>query len=122
MTRALGLAVLQLLLLVGCSDRPPVPREKLIDLLIELAKVQGWAATQTPKTAVADSLARSQYQQVLARAGVSAADFEATLAYYRQRPATYEALLEEAIHRMTVTLEEGKSDAAAAPRPTPVAP
>lgn len=120
MTRALGLALL--LLLVGCSDRTPVPREQLIDLLIELAKVQGWAATQTPKTAVADSLARGQYQQVLARAGVSAADFEATLAYYRQRPASYEALLEEAIHRMTVTLEEGKRDTAAAPRPTPVAP
>ena len=109
MVRALGLGLVWFMLLVGCApeavDREPQPippshilgREVFVNVLTEIQLVEAISDLRTYRNDNERERLSEAYNDVWARTGVSAEQFETSYAWWWDQPAAMKAVLRDVV-------------------------
>lgn len=111
MITRLGIVILLMSILVGCSENPEkpdhlIPQKKYVDMLVELQLVRSYADNAETDSATVDSLT----QEVYKRYNVTAQQFKETHQYYQQFPQEQKERVEKAIEELKMDQVEDTSE------------
>lgn len=99
--RSLAVAV-GLWLMVGCGERPPVPRETMVAVLADMYLVDALVDDCDSLASQVHGGQLAPYQEVLARYGLTPALLDSAMEFYLTRRGAYDALLGDVITRLQV--------------------
>lgn len=96
----LTLTICLSILTIACQDeiKTPVKSDTLVRVLTDMHIAE--AAAEGEFTTIKDSLLKIYYGQILAKHGVSQADFDTTLALYSRQPVVFDSLYAEVLREV----------------------
>lgn len=105
-------------LLVSCENRPKqvLSDEKMEAVMLDLFLFEG--AANVKKIPVGDTLRAHYYNQILAKHGITLAQYDSSLVWYMNKPKTYEKIhqqLQQKLEQLEKEISEGKYNRPIAP-------
>lgn len=88
--------------MVGCGERPPVPRETMVAVLADMYLVDALVDDCDSLASLVHGGQLAPYKEVLARYGLTPALLDSAMEFYLTRRGAYDALLGDVITRLQV--------------------
>ena len=91
--RKINFILIIALLIPACSEKPPIPEEKLVDFYIQLQLLDAQYAKDS-------ALQKTKADSVMRAFKINKSLFDSTIAWYNKRPDQWESFFEEVNQRL----------------------